>query len=148
MSSGRQAFGFEKVQHSADHSPYYKLLNMKMLTFTEKECFMSMEVEDQHMNINGKVHGGVIASLADSTCNLALTTVIREGEFIATQSLDVNYIAPASTGILKARGWVVHRGRYSAISEADVFDEAGTLIAHAHTVHAIRKAAIAKDSEK
>jgi len=148
MSFDGYAFDLEKVKQAANQSPYYKHLNLKLVTFSEKECFMTMEIEDRHLNINGTVHGGAIASLADSACSLALATVIGDKEFMATQNLDVNYIAPAAKGILKARGWVVHRGRFTAILEADIFDGSGTLIAHAHTVHAIRKAGGASGSRE
>jgi len=148
MSSDGQAFDLEKVKQTANQSPFYRHLNLELVAFSDKGCFMTMKIEDKHLNINGKVHGGAIASLADSACSLALATVIRDGEFMATQNLDVNYIAPAGKGVLKARGWVVHRGRSTAILEADIFDASGNLIAHAHTVHAIRKASGASCSRE
>jgi len=50
----------------------------------------------------------------------------------------VYYLAQVEGGMLKAKGWVVHKGRHSAVLEADIFDEAGRKVAHAHTVHVIR----------
>lgn len=50
----------------------------------------------------------------------------------------MNYILPVEEGILQAKGRVVHRGRNTAILEADILDEAGRKVAHAHTVHVIR----------
>jgi acyl-coenzyme A thioesterase PaaI-like protein len=41
------------------------------------------------------------------------------------------------TGIIRAEGRIIHRGRTIATSEGDVRDRAGTLYAHATTTCAI-----------
>lgn len=129
---------FDKIKDAVNASPYYQLLGMKLIKFSEKGSEMTMEMRESHESVYGRAHGGVIASLADSACSLALVTHMEANEFIATQSLTVNYILPVEKGILQARGWVVHRGRHTALLEADIFDNAGRKVAHAHTVHAIR----------
>ena len=85
------------------------------------------------------MHGGALASLADSTCGISLLVGLAEGEFAVTQNLAVNYFRPVKKGTLTAKGWIVNRGRTSAVLEAHIFNEAGDLVAHAHTTHAIRK---------
>lgn len=129
---------FDKIKDTMNTSPYYQHLGIKLVEFSERGSVMTMEMNESHKSVYGRVHGGAIASLADSACSLALVTVMEENEFIATQSLNVYYILPVEEGILKARGWVVHRGRHTAILEADIFDNAGRKVAHAHTVHIIR----------
>jgi uncharacterized protein (TIGR00369 family) len=129
---------FDKIKDALNASPYYQHLRIKLVHFSERGSEMTMETGESHNSVYGRVHGGAIASLADSACSLALVTVIEANEFIATQSLNVNYILPVEEGILKARGWVVHRGRHTAILEADIFDNVGRKVAHAHTVHVIR----------
>ena len=39
----------------------------------------------------------------------------------------------------ETRGRIIHRGKTSAVLEADIFNESGELVAHAQTTHAIRK---------
>lgn len=132
----KMAFG--GIKDAVNASPYYQHLSMRLIEFSEKGSVMTMEINDNHKSVYGRAHGGAIASLADSACSLALVTVMEENEFIATQSLNVNYILPVEEGVLRAKGWVVYRGRHTAILEADIFDEAGRKVAHAHTVHVIR----------
>src|SRR5438477_2325161 len=64
-----------------------------------------------HANMNGSVHGGVIATLADSTLSCAFGTTLEDGEEVATLELKVNYLRPARGTRLSAVGRVVQRGR-------------------------------------
>lgn len=138
MSLKGHKMAFDKIKDAMNASPYYQHLGIKLVEFSERGSVMTMEMKESHKSVYGRAHGGAIASLADSACSLSLVTVIKENESIATQSLNVYYIMPVEEGILKAIGWVVHRGRHTAILEADIFDEAGRKVAHAHTVHVIR----------
>lgn len=126
------------IKDAVNASPYYKHLHMTLVTFSEKECRMTMEMDTSHLSVYGRAHGGAIASLADSACSLALAAVIKEGEFIATQDLHIHYLLPVEKGTLTAIGRVIHKGRHTAILEADIFDSEGKKIAHAHTVHVIK----------
>jgi uncharacterized protein (TIGR00369 family) len=128
----------DRIKDAVNASPYYQHLGMKLVALSEQGSEVIMTTKDDHMSIYGRVHGGVIASLADSACSLALVAALDENEFIATQNLNVHYILSVEEGVMQAKGRVVHRGRHTAILEADVYDSAGRIVAHAHTVHVIR----------
>jgi acyl-CoA thioesterase len=129
---------FEKIRDIINESPFYRHLGIKLVELSARGSEVAMEIRESLKSVYGRAHGGAIASLADSACSLSLVTVIKENETIATQSLEVYYLAQVEGGMLKAKGWVVHKGRHSAVLEADIFDEAGRKVAHAHTVHVIR----------
>jgi uncharacterized protein (TIGR00369 family) len=129
----------EKVRELANSSPYYRHVQMQVTGFTEQGCIMNMIVEHQHTNLFGNTHGGAIASLADSTCGISLAVALERDEFAMTQHLDVSYLKPSTKGILRAEGRLISRGRSSAVLEADIFNESGEKVAHAHTIHSIRR---------
>lgn len=129
---------FEKIRDIINESPFYRHLGIKLVELSARSSEVAMEIRESLKSVYGRAHGGAIASLADSACSLSLVTVIKENETFATQSLEVYYLAQVEGGMLKAKGWVVHKGRHSAVLEADIFDEAGRKVAHAHTVHVIR----------
>ncbi len=129
-----------KIKDAVNASPYYRHLNMRLEEFSAKGCRIIMEMKVSHLSVYGRAHGGAIASLADAACGLALAAVIGKGEFIATQNLNIHYLLPVEKGTLTAEGRLVHRGSHTAILEADVFDQSGKKIAHAHTVHVIKDA--------
>lgn len=128
-----------KLKERINDSPYYHQVKMELIELKENGCSMAMEVGPDHLNIYGIAHGGAIASLADSTCGLSLIPSLDEDEFAVTQTCIVNYFRPAQMGRLSSKGWVVFRGKTSAVMEGDIFNESGDLVAHAQTTHAIRK---------
>jgi len=127
------------IKERVNGSPYYRHIGMELVEFTADGCVMTMRIDTEHSNIYGNAHGGALASLADSTCGLSLVTVLMEGEYTVTQNLYVTYIRPVPPGVLTTRGRLIHRGKTTALLEADIFNDAGELVAHALTNHAIRK---------
>ncbi len=127
------------IKERVNDSPYYRHLGMELIRFTEDGCIMNMKINEEHSNIYGIAHGGAIASLADSTCGLSLVTALREGEHTVTQNLFINYLKAVPRGNLTTKGRIIHRGKTSAVLEAEVFNESGELVAHAQTTHAIRR---------
>lgn len=58
-----------------------------------------MVVRPDHLNPMGSLHGGVIASLADSLCGYGVVTRMPKGATaFTTLGLTVNYLAPARAG--------------------------------------------------
>ncbi len=129
----------EMIREVANSSPFYRHVQMQVTKFTPQGCIMTMIVEHQHTNLFGNTHGGAVASLADSACGVSLAVVLERDEYAMTQHLDVSYLKPSSKGILRAEGRIISRGRSSAVLEADVYNEAGERVAHAHTIHSIRR---------
>ena len=129
----------EMIRELANSSPYYRHVQMQVTGFTQQGCIMNMIVEHQHTNLFGNTHGGAIASLADSTCGISLAVALERNEYAVTQHLDVSYLKPSTKGILRAEGRLLSRGKSTAVLEADIFNESGEKVAHAHTIHSIRR---------
>ncbi len=85
---------------------------------------------DQHLNPHGTVHGGLIATMADTAMGAAVDTTTGEGERPVTIEMKVTYLEPARPGVLTARAQVRRRGRRVTIVEAEVEQE-GDMVAHA-----------------
>ena len=81
----------------------------------------------------GSVHGGWYAAVLDAPLGCALHTLLPAGVGYATLEMKVNLVRPVQpdTGVLRATGRVVHRGRRTALTEARMEDAAGRLYAHA-----------------
>jgi uncharacterized protein (TIGR00369 family) len=124
----------ERVERSAFHS---ELFGMRLERVAEGEVDVALELRPEHRNLVGTVHGGVIATLADTAIGLAYRTVLAEGTRHVTSQLSVTFLAPAREGTLVARGVVVKRGKRSGYGEADVVDGAGALLARASALFAV-----------
>lgn len=91
--------------------------------------------EFRHYNPIGTVHGGLAATLLDSALGCAIFTTLRQGDAWTTLELKLNYVRAMTkdTGLVRAEGRVIHRGRTVATAEGDLKDASGRLYAHATT---------------
>jgi uncharacterized protein (TIGR00369 family) len=95
------------------------------------ESVATMIAEERHSNPMGTIHGGILCDLADAAMGMAFYSTLAEGESFTTLELKINFLRPFWTGRLVARGRVVSRGRTVGMTECDVEDEQGRLIARA-----------------
>ena len=95
------------------------------------ETVMTLLVEERHSNPMGTVHGGILCDLADAAMGMAYYTTLEQGESFTTLELKINFLRPFWTGRLTARGRVVSRGRTVGMTECEIDDEQGRLIAKA-----------------
>jgi len=117
------------VKKYVNNSPFYKTISMKMISTGREGSVVRVKSGQKHKNLWGTVHGGVIASLTDSTCGISVLPSLEDGESIVTTSLQVHYFAPADVGELTAYGTMIHRGRRLAHAEARILDGKKKLIA-------------------
>src|SRR6202521_3026050 len=87
----------------------------------------------KHYNPLGTVHGGYAATLLDSCMGCAVHTTLPKGTGYTTLEFKVSFVRPLTqeTGLVRAEGKVISSGKRIATAEGKVFDERGTLYAHA-----------------
>ena len=111
--------------------PVAELVGFEVVEVGEGACTMRLEAEERHSNPMGTIHGGILCDVADAAMGMAYFSTLAEGESFTTLELKVNFIRPFWTGTLLAHGRVVHRGRTVGMTECDVVDADGRLIARA-----------------
>ncbi|MEP7060708.1 MAG: PaaI family thioesterase [Actinomycetota bacterium] len=83
-----------------------------------------------HLNVQGLVHGGLLALLADTSMGLAVRTQLPAGRPHVTVQLGVQFLRPApAEGALTATGRATKVGRTLAFGAADITAVDGSLIA-------------------
>ena len=109
--------------------PYYTLLNMKIEEVEAGYARLSMNLEEKHLQFLGTVHGGAIGSLADSAA--AWATVGSAGLEVVpvTVEMKINFLAPVESGRLIAEARIVHKGKTICLSDVEVKDDKGRLVA-------------------
>ena len=70
-------------------------------------CEASLDLEPWHLQQNGIVHAGVIATLADHCAGAAATTQLREGEYVVSVEFRIHLLRPATGERLHCRGQVL-----------------------------------------
>jgi uncharacterized protein (TIGR00369 family) len=88
-----------------------------------------------HLNPAGTVHGGLAATLLDSCMGLAIQSTLEKGVSQTTLEFKISLLRPITpeTGIIKAEGLVLSRGRRVGTAEGRVTDDKGRLLAHGTT---------------
>lgn len=92
---------------------------------------LEMDVAPRFLQTHGRLHGGVIATLADTAAALAAYTAIPRGSRLVTLEMKINFLEGVDHGVLGARGRVIRLGKNVAVTESDVRDSAGRLVAKA-----------------
>jgi len=129
--------GLENLQAMIDdlggQAPLHRLLSIRLVEVGHGWSVFQGQPGETHYNPQGTVHGGWISAILDSALGCAVHTQLDAGKGYTTLELKVNMVRAiaASTGVVSARGDVVHLGRRTATSEAKLVDTSGKLLAHA-----------------
>jgi uncharacterized protein (TIGR00369 family) len=111
--------------------PVADLIGLELVRMEGGESEMTLVAEERHANPMGTIHGGILCDLADAAMGTAWFSTLEAGESFTTLELKINFLRPFWTGKLVARGRVVSLGKTVGMTECDVVDEEGRLIARA-----------------
>lgn len=73
---------------------------------------------------DGFLHGGVVSAVMDTARGFAALTLMAPGAGVLTVEFKVNFVAPARTAGLRARGQVLKSGRTLTLVEGQAHEEA------------------------
>lgn len=79
-----------------------------------------LTIEPRHRQVQGFVHGGVIATLADIASGLAAYTIVSENSAPMTVEIKVSYLNPAIDGQLYVKGMVLKSGKKLVFCETEI----------------------------
>jgi uncharacterized protein (TIGR00369 family) len=141
---GSEAWAAE-IQELAERSRFYAWTGMRVVRVAAGEVDVAMDVGPDHLNLRGLLHGGMIATLADTASGLAIRSALGPGSSHATVQLDVQFLRAGGPGTIEAHGRALRVGRTIAFAEADVVDASGTRLARATATHAVSRAERGED---
>ncbi|MDB5882068.1 MAG: PaaI family thioesterase [Ramlibacter sp.] len=119
----------QEVQELIDRGPYLRWLGLQVLAVEEQSIEVRAKWREEWV-ANPKLnqtHGGILAALIDFAADFALVKSI--GRPVPTIDMRVDYHKLAKPGDLVAKGRVIKLGRQFSVCEAQIFDDAGALIA-------------------
>src|SRR6202795_1033045 len=107
------------------------LLGLSLERLEKGHVVFSMRVRPRHKQIHGVVHGGVLATVADTVAAIAAYTTVPKGTQIATVEMKINFLEAVPGGRIRAEGKVLRTGRNFVVTECEIYKEDGTLAAKA-----------------
>jgi len=129
----RQAELVTELRELLRDNAFYRWAGIEIVDARPGESEVAFEAGPEHVNLQGLVHGGVLATLADTAMGLAVRTVLEPGRRHVTVQLGVEFLAPGRPGRILARGRSVKIGRRLGFAEADVVDARGRVLARARS---------------
>jgi uncharacterized protein (TIGR00369 family) len=107
-----------------------KHLGFEITELDRGRVVLRMRVERRHKQALGVVHGGVLASLADTAGGLASHTA-ASGARVVTIEMKINYLEGVPSGTVTANAEVVRIGKHIAVVDCDIRDHNSRLVAKA-----------------
>ncbi len=99
--------------------PAFCGLRADRLAFGEMDA--SFEIRTEHLQQDGFVHAGAIATLADHTAGYASFSTADDGYRILTIEFKMNYFKPCIGHTVVCRAKVINNGRKIKVAESEVF---------------------------
>jgi uncharacterized protein (TIGR00369 family) len=116
-------------------SPFHTSLGLQVIEASEGRVHLAIDTTEEQRNLLGTIHGGVLATLADTAMGLAVRTSVEPGRSHVTIEMTVHYLRPAAPGSIHAAATVLRSGSQIAYAEADVTTPDGTLLARASATY-------------
>ncbi len=117
---------FELLCDQYHRQPCHQAMGFEVTYLGKGIAGLRMVTDLRYTTKGERVHGGAIASIADTVMSLAASTC---GHIYRTAEMKLNYIAPVYARTeLNAEARVVHPGKTLAVVEAEFHNSEGKLI--------------------
>ncbi len=121
----------KRINEIVNHCPYFELLSMKLQDMGIGYSVLEIDLAKKHLQPYGMVHGGVFASMIDAAAFWSVYFGIEDQSAgLITVDLKLNFLEPATSGKLIARGRQIKVGGTLGYAEAEVTDETGKVLTH------------------
>jgi uncharacterized protein (TIGR00369 family) len=118
-------------------SEFQRWVGLELAGLSDGSATFSFTAGDRHRNLEGGLHGGLLAILADTATGVAMHSAIWPERTHVTVQLDLHFLSKPESDRIVATGKAVRAGRRIGYAEAEITDDAGTLVATASATFAI-----------
>lgn len=106
---------------SSEDAKFDYFLGIRLVAVEEGQIILESDTADQHRNLNGVIHGGVLASIADIAMGSACFTLKKR---VVTLDMNVGYIKNVPVGsTIRAIGKVMNEGRKIIRTSCEIYHE-------------------------
>jgi acyl-CoA thioesterase len=96
---------------------------------------LKFDVDAKYCNYQGRVHGGLIATMLDDTAGASACALVGRG-FRGTVSATIEYLASVPPGVLLSEGTIIKQTASLLFAEAKLFSSERALLAKSSCVMA------------
>ena len=107
-------------------APFVAELGVEPESISEGRCESRLQLAERHLQHDGFVHAGVIATMADHSAGAAATTLLAEGQIVLTAEFKISLLRAARGDALRCVAVVIKAGSRITFAEAEVHCETGS----------------------
>ncbi|MDD4514288.1 PaaI family thioesterase [Massilibacteroides sp.] len=111
----------EKIISRAESNPFVRHLGVKFTSIEDGAIEAKMTLKPEFKQYSGVIHGGVLASLADTVAGFAAYTMTPTEKDVLTAELKTSFLRAAWGDELIAKGFVIKPGRNIHFSECEIY---------------------------
>lgn len=120
-----------------ESAPIHQALDISLTYLGQGAAGLKMRAGREFTTIQGRLHGGISATLADTAMGWAIITL---GCTCVTVDMYMNYFTPVlGETELIAEASVIHSGKRTVVAEADLFNDKGELVAKGRGTFSLKK---------
>ncbi len=109
------------ILQKLERQTFMKHLGFRITNIAEGLIEGELNLQEEHKQHKGFVHGGVTATVADIVAGFAAVSLVPPGYHVVTVELKISYLNPGVGNKIIAKGWVLKQGRKLNFCEAEVF---------------------------
>jgi uncharacterized protein (TIGR00369 family) len=110
-----------RVRDSFGRQPFMEHLGARLTALAPGFCEITVDYRKALTQQHGFIHGGVLASIADSAAGYAAFSLMPADASILTVEYKLNLLRPGQGEAIIARARVLKPGRTLTVVQADVF---------------------------
>jgi acyl-CoA thioesterase len=127
----------EDLRRRIAASPFHAGFGVSVEQARSGEVRLGWNARPEHRNLQGLVHGGVLATLVDIAMGLAVRSVVGPARRHVTIELTVHYLRPTVPGRIEAVGTVLRVGSQIGFAEGSVIDDADRILVRASGTYSV-----------
>jgi uncharacterized protein (TIGR00369 family) len=128
-----------ELEEWIDSSPFEVLLGLCIEQAVDGQAVLTLPFTLKLANGGGVMHGGAMATLADTAVAMAIKSLLTPGATFATTELSMEFVAPVLAGQVTARAKVHGPQDRSFHGECELLGENGELYARFKSVFKVAK---------
>jgi uncharacterized protein (TIGR00369 family) len=125
------------LRKTSEGMPFNKLLGIRIVRRHADGVTIQCKLREDLLNIAGAVHGGVLASMADTAMGIALHNHFGGRRPVTTTDLKINYLRPIREGKAIGRSYLLRVGKKLGVGRVELFDGERNLAAIAIVTYMI-----------
>jgi len=109
-------------------APFEEYLSISIIEAKDGYAKLKMPYQKEFTNPHGSIHGGAIASLADTAMAVAISSKYLHSSFY-TVKLEIKFRAPANKGEIFAKAKVIDKKKKLVFGRVEIKDSKDKLLA-------------------